>query len=150
MSVIIDEVKNICTNELGLPFMYESVSVGNVKLDKQKVFPMALLLTVTDWSVDNNIGLMQETAQIRLFFLTRTSNKPTIDYDAEETQTMIDKCKDYAINFINEVNLSKSIGFTYTNIALKTVVDYDDANVCGVCLIANVNETTGKCIPIIP
>lgn len=150
MSLIIDEIKNICEIELGLPFMYESVSMTNVKLDKQKDFPVAILLTVTDWTVDNTIGNFQEVASIKLFFLNRTNRKPTIDYDATTTQTLIDQCKDYALNFISEINLSKSITFTSSNIQIQSIVDYDDANVCGVMVNATIKELGGKCLPIVP
>lgn len=150
MSKIIDNIKNICENELALPFLYESVSMGNVRMDKQTKFPMALLLTVTDWAIDNNLGMMNETANVRLFFLDREQRRPTIDYDATTTQIMIDKCKDYAINFVQEINLSKEIGFVDETINIRTIIDYDDANVCGVVVEARIKELQGKCIPIIP
>lgn len=148
--VIIDEIKDICVEQLGLPFMYESVSMGNVKLDRQRQFPLALLLTVTDWTVDNVVGTLNETANIRLFFLNRDERRPTIDYDATHTQTMIDKCKDYALNFIHEVNKSKTVGFQDEMIQIQSVIDYDDANVCGVVVMATIREIRGKCTPIIP
>lgn len=150
MSTIINTIQDICVDQLGLPFLYESVSMTNVKLDKQKDFPIAILMTVTDWVVDNSIGNMKEVANIRLFFLNRTTNKPTIDYDATTTQELVDVCKNYAVNFINEVNLSKTVTFVSNQINLTTIVDYDDANVCGVMVNATIKELGGKCLPIVP
>lgn len=150
MSTIINTIQDICADQLGLPFLYESVSMANVKLDRQKDFPVAILMTVTDWVVDNSIGNMKEVANIRLFFLNRTSDRPTIDYDAAATQELVDICKNYAVNFINEVNLSKTVTFVSNQINLTTIVDYDDANVCGVMLQGQLKELKGECLPIIP
>lgn len=150
MSTIINTIQDICVDQLALPFLYESVSMVNVKLDKQKEFPMAVLMTVTDWVVDNSIGNMKEVANIRLFFLNRTDKRPTIDYDAKTTQELVDICKNYAVHFINEVNLSKTVTFVSHQINLTTIVDYNDANVCGVMLSAQLKELRGECLPVIP
>lgn len=148
MSTIIDTIKTICEDNLQLPFLYESVSMGNVRLDKQREFPLALLLSVTDWEVDNTIGNLKETADIRLFFLTKNGNKPPIDYDATTNQTMIDTCKGYALNFIDRVNKSNVIDFNSNSISIKSVYDYDDANVTGVVIMARIKERAGECLPI--
>lgn len=148
MSTIIDTIKTICEDNLQLPFLYESVGMGNVRLDKQREFPLALLLSVTDWEVDNTIGNLKETADIRLFFLTKSGNKPSIDYDATTNQTMIDTCKGYALNFIDRVNKSNVIDFNSNSISIKSVYDYDDANVTGVVIMARIKERAGECLPI--
>ena len=139
---LINEIKKICSEDLRLKFLYESNSVANVKLDRETEFPLALLLFVREWNIDNSNNLMKESGEIKLFFL----NRPTrIDYDGEETQSLIDQAKELAILFVREVNKSKVIKFSDSNIRLESIVDYDDANVCGVCLSAFVEELGYQC-----
>lgn len=140
--MIIDKIKNLLSNEIGLPFLYESSSVANVKLDRVTEWPISLLLTVTDYQVDNSKNVMRETADISLFFLDRPERN-RIDYDATYCQEIINRMKNYALLFISDVNTDKDITFDQSSLNIKAIVDYDDANVVGVCLQCRVREVVG-------
>lgn len=142
---IVEEVRRIIES-MGLPFLYDSSGVANLKLDREE-FPLSLMFIFQSWSVDVRVGGFREEYDVMIFFLEKADR---LDFDGIPNHTKVERMGNYAINFINEVIKSDVIGFAESEyVEVRSVYDKFDKNLTGVYVETRIKELASSCAPLI-
>ena len=135
---ILNEVKTIIEEEVGVPFLYASLLNLNSWLD-YSCLPCAACQLLEDGDFIHEGGQIKEEVDFLIFFLDKTD----VRYTALENQEIIDECKARAISFMREIEKSSDImyidDYTYQNLYQEF-----DVNLTGVSLSITIKERSGE------
>lgn len=124
-------------------FQYNSIAKGNVRLDAKMANPTALLVQITDWSLDLTNMTKREAVEVSLFFLDKETK---IDNEALAQEVIIKNMADIACDFLARLMTDKSLRIVDENVKIKSVFYQSDSNRDGVCLQMRIEERGGSCL----
>lgn len=126
-------------------YQYNSIAKGNVRLDAKMANPTALLVQITDWSLDLTNMTKREAVEVSLFFLDKETK---IDNEALAQEVIIKNMADIACDFLARLMTDKSLRIVIVdeNVKIKSVFYQSDSNRDGVCLQMRIEERGGSCL----
>ena len=124
-------------------FQYNSIAKGNVRLDAKMANPTALLVQITDWSIDLTNMTKREAVEVSLFFLDKETK---IDNEALAQEVIIKNMADIACDFLSRLMDDKSLRIVDEKVKIKSVFYQSDSNRDGVCLQMRIEERGGSCL----
>lgn len=124
-------------------FQYNSIAKGNVRLDAKMANPTALLVQITDWSLDLTNMTKREAVEVSLFFLDKETK---IDNEALNQEVIIKRMADIACDFLSRLMADKSLRIVEDKVNVKSVFYNSDSNRDGVCLQMRIEERGGSCL----
>ena len=125
-------------------FQYNSIAKGNVRLDAKMANPTALLVQITDWSLDLTNMTKREAVEVSLFFLDKETK---IDNEALAQEVIIKRMADIiACDFLSRLMTDKSLRIVDEKVKIKSVFYQSDSNRDGVCLQMRIEERGGSCL----
>lgn len=124
-------------------FQYNSIAKGNVRLDAKMANPTALLVQITDWSLDLTNMTKREAVEVSLFFLDKETK---IDNEALAQEVIIKNMADIACDFLSRLMADKSLRIVDEKVKIKSVFYQSDSNRDGVCLQMRIEERGGSCL----
>lgn len=124
-------------------WQYNNMSKANVRLDTKLPNPTALLVQISDWTLDLNYNTKREAAEVSVFFLEK---EPKLDNEALYQDITVDNCADIAIDFIQRVKADRTLKIIDDTIKVKSVFYQSDSNRSGVCIQFRLEQRQGECI----
>lgn len=124
--------------DIGETYMFENWQTANVRMDK---FPLPCVLNVLPVSGMLNVGLNQlrDKPNCMIAFM----DKADFDFDGEQNDEIIERCKDRAKRFIMEVNKGKVFKGLSGDIRYSLFYDRLDVNVTGIVIELQLEEVKG-------
>lgn len=124
-------------------WQYNNMSKANQRLDNKLPNPTALLVQISDWTINLKMATKREASEISVFFLDK---EPKLDNEALYQDITVDNCSDMAIDFIKRVKNDTSLRIMEDTIKVKSVFYQSDSNRSGVCIQFRIEETQGECL----
>lgn len=128
-------------NEMGIAYIYHNWTSVNQMADTTQLPVMINILPVSgQFQVDG--FRLTESANCLIAFLDKTD----YDFDAEENDTIIERMKGYAKQFLLAVNATE--GFEPLDLSAvdyQIVYDKLDVNLTGIMLDLRIKESEGMC-----
>lgn len=125
-------------------YIYATPSRQNVDLSYTST-PAALFTVLTDSDIDLKGGMVRETAQVAVDFVTDMQN-PTTDFDAEAMEQKIDDMADIAAEFISTLFHADGWEFVGDTVRVTYLYDFHDRNTTGVRVKFTIKELNGVCL----
>lgn len=125
-------------------YIYATPSRQNVDLSYTAT-PTALFTVLTDSDIDLKGGMVRETAQVVVDFVTDMQN-PTTDFDAEAMESKIDDMADIAAEFISTLFHADGWEFVGDTVRVTYLYDFRDRNTTGVRVKFTIKELNGVCL----
>lgn len=124
-------------------WQYNNMSKAAQRLDNKLPNPTALLVQISDWTINLKMATKREASEISVFFLDK---EPKLDNEALYQDITVDNCSDMAIDFIKRVKNDTSLRIMEDTIKVKSVFYQSDSNRSGVCIQFRIEETQGECL----
>jgi len=135
---ILDEIKSIIEDKIGVPFMYQSFLKLNNWIQGEELPTVACQLIVSG-GVVNEGGQHKQSADFLLIFLDHTE----YEYTAVENQTIVDEQMDRLIEFLQWVDSSNVITKN-GDAQIDYIYNQFDIITTGVSLRINLKELSGS------
>ena len=138
MTTVESKIKSIVEQMEGVTYIFENWATANVRLDSGV---MPAILNVLPVSGHFNLGKMhlKDFPNCMLAFL----DKADLDFDGAENDAIIERCKEFAKEFILRLNASGLFEQVEGDIPYSIVYDKLDVNVTGIVIEMQLKEAKG-------
>lgn len=147
--VIVQKLTAILASMAGSPssalqsWQYNDLATANIRLDRDKPNPTAVMYQITDWYLDISTGLLKERAAVNVSFLQKEGK---LDAGGLGQDQIIDAMKDIAVDFISAVKSDDSLAVLDDSVKMRSVFLRSDSNRTGVNVQMEIEERQGSCI----
>lgn len=122
-----------------LTYVFEDLTGANLKLDSSALPAFVNVMPLTG-SIRITPTQIKDFPNCSFWFV----DKVRMDEDADGIQDVVERCKDYAYEFLLLLNRSRFFEpVENTDVSLQVVTGDFDANVCGVTISLQLRERTG-------
>lgn len=121
---------------------YTSSWDSNLRIDR-KPTPLALLLLISDWTIDISRGTKKESGELQVFFADRAK----FDSTGEQKDVIVKRMEELATEFIAKVMADKSIRIIDDSVKMRSSYGSWDTFVVGVSVTMRIEEKRGSCLP---
>lgn len=135
---LLNDIKSIIEGPIDQPFLYESFYGLNEWVAHTNL-PCVGLQRIENGTFVNEGGQIKDSSDFLIFFLDQTTFNPT----DLENQAIIDTCKETAIDFIREVELSDGLVIV-GDPTFEYVYQRFDITVTGIALSIRLKERGGE------
>ena len=135
---VLDEVKSIVEDELGLPFLYQSFYKLNDWVEVESL-PCVCCQLITDMGTENEGGQIKDDVPFLLMFVDKTEEGLT----ALENQEIIDEQNTTADSFLRELEDSTEI-MKNSDAPRKLLYQEFDIILTGISMKVNIKERSGS------
>lgn len=138
MTTVEQKIKSIVDKMEGLTYVFDNWQTANLRLDK---LPFPAVVNVLPVSGRFNMGKNQlkDYPNMLIAFLDKTD----FDFDGEDNDLIVEKCKNLAREFILRANESRLFEYIEGDIYYSVVYDKLDVNVTGVVIELTPKEING-------
>ncbi|UVX35849.1 MAG: hypothetical protein [Bacteriophage sp.] len=138
MTTVEQKIKSIVDKMDGLTYVFDNWQTANLRLDK---LPFPAVVNVLPVSGRFNMGKNQlkDYPNMLIAFLDKTD----FDFDGEDNDLIVEKCKNLAREFILRANESRLFEYIEGDIYYSVVYDKLDVNVTGVVIELTPKEING-------
>lgn len=138
MTTVEQKIKSIVDKMDGLTYAFDNWQTANLRLDK---LPFPAVVNVLPVSGRFNMGKNQlkDYPNMLIAFLDKTD----FDFDGEDNDLIVEKCKNLAREFILRANESRLFEYIEGDIYYSVVYDKLDVNVTGVVIELTPKEING-------
>lgn len=133
-----DKIRLVASEMKCVQYIFENWQTANVKLDSMA---LPAMLNVLPASGVMKFGQQQIKDYPNCLFAFM--DKVDLDFDGEEANVVVERCKAYAQEFIMRVNKSGLFEPVYGEIPYSIFYDRLDVNVAGVTIEVQLKETKG-------
>ena len=133
-----DKIKSVASKMKCVKYIFENWQTANVKLDSTELPVMLNVLPVS--------GIMKfSRQQIKDFpnCLFAFMDKVDLDFDGEEADSVVERCKAYAQEFLMRINESGLFESVNGEIPYSIFYDRLDVNVAGITIEVQLKEVKG-------
>lgn len=124
--------------DAGLTYIFDNWATANIRLDKLP-FPAALNVLPISGSFNVSARRLRDFPNCMIAFLDKTE----FDFDSKENDQILERCKNYAMQFILTANESGLFEPIEGDVRYSLVYDKLDVNVTGVVLELQLKEKNG-------
>lgn len=135
---------DMVTAETLSTYIYATPSRQNVDLSYSTT-PVALFTVLTDSDIDLKGGMVRETAQVAVDFVT-DMQQPTTDFEADEMESKIDDMAAIAAEFVSTLYHADGWEFVGDTVRVTYLYDFRDRNTTGVRVKFTIKELNGVCL----
>ena len=123
------KIASVAEKMKGITYLFDNWATANVRLDKMPLPAIINLLPVSGKFAISRTQL-RDCPNCMIAF----ADKASFDFDGVENDAIIERCKEYAVTFIRELN--KSGLFEWMNDEVPYSIFYDklDVNITGIML----------------
>ena len=138
MTTVEQKIKSVVDKMEGLTYVFDNWQTANLRLDK---LPFPAVVNVLPVSGRFNMGKNQlrDYPNLLIAFLDKTD----FDFDGEDNDLIVEKCKNLAREFILRANESRLFEYIEGDIYYSVVYDKLDVNVTGVVIELTPKEING-------
>jgi hypothetical protein len=138
MTTVEQKIKSVVDKMEGLTYVFDNWQTANLRLDK---LPFPAVVNVLPVSGRFNMGKNQlrDYPNMLIAFLDKTD----FDFDGEDNDLIVEKCKNLAREFILRANESRLFEYIEGDIYYSVVYDKLDVNVTGVVIELTPKEING-------
>lgn len=138
MTTVEQKIKSVVDKMEGLTYVFDNWQTANLRLDK---LPFPAVVNVLPVSGRFNMGKNQlkDYPNMLIAFLDKTD----FDFDGENNDLIVEKCKNLAREFILRANESRLFEYIEGDIYYSVVYDKLDVNVTGVVIELTPKEING-------
>lgn len=135
------KIKTIVDQMEGITYVFGNWNMVNVMLEKIRDVEMPVFVNLLPMSGSFNLGKTQlkDYPNCMFAFLHKTN----LDFDASDNDSIIERCKDYAIEFVLRLNESSLFEQIDENIHYSVYYDLLDINMTGISIEVQLKETKG-------
>ena len=139
MTTVEQKIKSVVDKMEGLTYVFDNWQTANLRLDK---LPFPAVVNVLPVSGRFNMGKNQlrDYPNMLIAFLDKTD----FDFDGEDNDLIVEKCKNLAREFILRANESRLFEYIEGDIYYSVVYDKLDVNVTGVVIELTPKEINGN------
>lgn len=119
-------------------YVFENWTTANVKADKID-YPAVINVLPVSGSINLNKNKLRDYPNCIIAFVDKTD----LDFDGTENESIVDKCKALAMEFILTANASGLFEQIDGDIPYSVIYDQLDVNVTGVSIELQLKETQG-------
>lgn len=135
------KVKSIVDQMQGISYVFGNWTIANVMLEKISDAELPVFVNLLPVSGSFSLGKTQlkDYPNCMFSFLDKTD----FDFDSSENDAIIERCKNYAKEFILRLNESGLFEQIDENIPYQVLYDHLDINMTGVSIEVQLKETKG-------
>lgn len=122
----------------GIAYLYDNWATANVRLDKQG-FPVMINVLPVSGKFSISRTQLRDCPNCMIAFADKTS----FDFDGVENDAIIQRCKDYAVQFIKELNKSGLFEWVSDEVPYSIFYDKMDVNITGIVIELKLKEVQG-------
>ena len=122
----------------GITYLFDNWATANVRLDKMPLPAIINLLPVSGKFIISRTQL-RDFPNCMIAFADKTE----FDFDGKENDTIIERCKEHAVNFIRELNKSGLFEWVSDEVPYSIFYDKLDVNVTGIVIELKLKEVQG-------
>lgn len=125
----------------GVTYLFDNWATANVRLDKMPLPAVINLLPASGKFVLSRTQI-HDAPNCMIAFADKTK----FDFDGQENDAIIERCKGYAVQFIRELNKSNLFQWVDDEVSYSVFYDKLDVNVTGIVIELKLEEVQG--VPI--
>ena len=122
----------------GITYLFDNWATANVRLDKMPLPAIINLLPVSGKFIISRTQL-RDCPNCMIAFADKTE----FDFDGKENDTIIERCKEHAVNFIRELNKSGLFEWVSDEVPYSIFYDKLDVNATGIVIELKLKEVQG-------
>lgn len=122
----------------GVTYLFDNWATANVRLDKMPLPAVINLLPASGKFVLSRTQI-HDAPNCMIAFADKTE----FDFDGQENDAIIERCKGYAVQFIRELNKSGLFQWVDDEVPYSVFYDKLDVNVTGIVIELRLEEVEG-------
>ena len=132
------KIASVAEKMKGITYLFDNWATANVRLDKMPLPAIINLLPVSGKFVISRTQL-RDCPNCMIAF----ADKASFDFDGVENDAIIERCKEYAVTFISELNKSGLFEWMSDEVPYSIFYDKLDVNITGIMIELKLKEVQG-------
>lgn len=123
----------------GINYIYDNWATANIRLDKE-----ALPVIINILPVSGKFSISRTQLRDCPSCMIAFADKTNFDFDGIENDSIIERCKGYAIEFIKALNKSGLFEWLSDDVPYSIFYDKLDVNITGIMIELKLKEAQGE------
>lgn len=132
------KIASVAEKMKGITYLFDNWATANVRLDKMPLPAIINLLPVSGKFAISRTQL-RDCPNCMIAF----ADKASFDFDGVENDAIIERCKEYAVTFISELNKSGLFEWMSDEVPYSIFYDKLDVNITGIMIELKLKEVQG-------